>query len=352
MKKLLSLLLLGSGSFYCSEDSETSSITAPNFASSINLLAPRGIAQRLEQIYPGQIPTTVLTWLASPQSYAQLENGIGRQLTQTAYDDKRREIYTGAQLKPSYIVLTASGKPTLEETVASLKAEGLAHAFIININGDIHPVTQENETVDNALSHRLYAVGISGRVVDGCCEQRDMNSASISISMVGQQNKELTNEQTNSLAQLIQYLQKQYEIRPDQLLDYGCTACFADGRYGRRAANPLLPWRQLQKLGLATYPVVNDSNNTIINFSTPEERIIWTSQALRKIGFICPITSDSNNEHFKAAIAAFTFHSANNGFSLLHQDSVIGDLNSMTIQHEKLNPKLREIQPPALPLQA
>ncbi len=344
MKKMFGLLLLCTSSMY----SEENSSKQPTFAEPIHLLAPRNLAQRFAAKY-SEIPAAVLAWLQTSNSYSQLESCIGRQLTQAGHDTKRSEIYSAAELQPSYIVLTASAQPTLEETIAALKNNGLAHHFIINTNGNIHPVTQEGETIEQALTHRLYALGISGRVIDGCREQRDMNSASISISIVGKHDQKITDEQTASLEALIKHLQTQYNIRADQVLDYGCVACFADGKYGRRTSHFNMPWKKLQEQGLATYPDQKIVNDTISNFKTEAERTIWISQALRKIGYICPNTNNSENEHFKAALLAFTVHASNNFYD---DKSIIGLLNSMIIQHEKHNPKLKEIQPPALPLRA
>ncbi len=341
MKKMLTLLLLCTPTLYCDEPTI-------NFAKPIHLLAPRNLSERLGQKYPDQIPAAVLAWLKNSESYDQLEECIGRQLTQTGHDKQRKEIYSGAQLKPSFIVLTSSAQPTLEETVESLKKNGLAHHFIINVNGDIHPVTQEGETLQQALSHRLYSVGISGRVIDGCHEQRDMNSASISVSIVGKHDQKITDEQTASLEALIRHLQTQYNIRPDQVLDYGCVACNVDGTYGRRNSHFYLPWKKFQEQGLVTYPDQKVVDTTISNFKTKEERTVWISQALRKIGYICPITNDENHEHFQAALLAFTVHASNNFYD---EKSLIGLLNSMIIQHEHYHPTLKNIQPPALPLQ-
>ena len=344
MKKLSALLLL------CTKILIPAS--TPHFASPINLISPRNLAERLEKKYPDQIPAAVLTWLQTSNSYLQLQDCIGRQLTQNGHDTERKEIYTGTKREPSYIVLTKSGTPTLKETADALATEGLAHPFIIDTNGEIHPVTQEGEAIEQALLHRFYALGISGRVVDGCYEQRDMNSTSISISIVGKQNEELTSKQIEAVSELIQYLQAQYQIRPDQVLDYGCVACFADGKYGRRNANAFLPWKQLQEQGLATYPDQKIVEDTIINFKTEAERTIWTSQALRKIGYICPNTNNLENEHFKAAIATFALHTAIDLKDPEYKKKIIGNLNSMLMQHEQQNPKLKEIQPPALPLRS
>ena len=343
MKKLFTLLLLYTSSILPSENSSIK-LPMPNFAKPIHLIAPRNLAQRLTEKYSDQIPAAVLAWLKTCESYSILENGIGRQLTQTAHDTQRKEIYSGELLKPSFIVLTASGKQTLDETVTSLKNAGLAHHFIINRNGDIHPITQENEPVQQALEHRFYTVGLSGRVIDGCYEQRDINSASISISVVMTQDQTTTKEQNQALCALTDYLKNEYQIRADQIIDYGCTACFADGKYGRRNSNPNIPWEKF-----ACYPQLNDIERTEFLFKNDIEKTVWAALALRKIGMICPITNDSNNEHLKAALACFNQHAFGYRDPRI-LNTTIGALNSLIIQHETCNPKLQPIQPPSLPL--
>lgn len=318
----------------------------PKFAKSINLLKSRELAERLETKYPDQIPAAVIAWFKNAQSYDMLEQCIGRQLTQTGHDTMRKRIYTGSIIKPSAIVLTISGKNTLEDTIQALKEKGFAHNFIIDTNGDIHTVTNEHETVEQALTHRAYAVGVSGRVIDGCQEERDMNSAAITISVVGTNDEQpLTEVQNQAIVNLVTFLQKTYSIGIDQTLDYGCVACHEDGSYGRREPNPALPWQTI-----AIYPKKEHVLNTRIDFKDETAKTIWTALALRKIGYICPITHNSDHEHLKKALMVFQKHTKTTTQQGTIDDETIAKLNSMIIQHEGCNPKLQEIEPPALPL--
>lgn len=339
------LLMIFSTAIDCASQPEN--LTKPKFAEPIKLFQPRSLADKLETAFPEQIPAAVIAWLREQNSYSMLEKAIGRQLTQTGHDTIRKEIYTGTLLKPEFIVLTQSGKSTLQETIDSLKSNGLAHNFIINFNGDIYPVTNDGESIQQALTHRPYALGSAGYKINGSREQRDMNSASITISVVGLDTQKTTHEQNSALITLIKYLQQQYSIRPDQVLDYGCIAY----PYGRRNPQPNLPWDLLSQQKLATYPQVDHMNRTMFPAKTPEEKVIWISQALSKLGFIgCPATRDKNNADFKSTLQTFQKHAKCDQEDGSVTQETMKKLNSLIIQHEEYNSALKDIEPPALPL--
>ncbi len=320
-------------------------VTKPRFAQSIILLKHRDIATRLDGQYSNKISPVVLAWLTQHESYDMLEQVIGRQLTHTGHDKVRKEVHSGQTITPQHLILTFSGKSTLEDTVQGLKNQGLAHNFIINRNGDIHPVTNENESIEDALKHRLYSVGVCNHVINGHYEQRDMNSASITICVVGQADTECSKNQTQSLTQLIAYLQNQYNIRPDQVLDYGCVACFSDSTYGRRIPNHLLPWKELAQNNLATYPINYHNIQNPLRYFSKSGQTLFTALALRKIGYACPICQNPEQPEFKKALAIFQQHAQADTQDGNITDITIRMLIDMIQQHEKHNALLKDIAP-------
>lgn len=343
-KKMLFVIIAGFAALSQACDISSAQTTQqPTFEASINLFNDRNLAEEIEKKYPGKIPAEVLAWLATPEAHEQLCEAAGRQLPQIGHDNQRKELYSGNTINPSFIALTFSGKETLEETIQSLKKARLAHNFFVDRDGKIYPVTKQGETVEQALQHRPFAVGASAQVIDGTREQRDMNAASISISVIGKDTEPTTPQQNISLINLTAWLQKTYNIRADQVVDYGCVGY----PYSRRNPQPNLPWELLTNSGLATYPKQEHIEQTDIS-RLPKNKILWVCLALRKIGFICPITKNDQNQDFKASLVSFQQHC-----KCAQQDSTItvetiGALNSMIIQHEAHNPKLKEIVPPAL----
>lgn len=328
--------------FYFQERSHAHPITTndnPEFADPIYLIGPRNFDKQ-----GFNIPATILAWLKEQANYKKIEALIGRQLTQTAHDEKRKEVYTGSVVPASHIVLLHSGCPTLNETVFALKNAGLAHHFIIDLNGNIHPVTQENESIEDALKHRFYNVGISGRVVNGCFEQRDMNTASISISLVGTGETATTHEQNESLKKLIIWLQEKYQISSEKIVDYGCIAF----PYGRRNISSNLPWQLLATQEIATFPTVDPKKLARYDFYRIEDITRWSSAALRKIGFLTPITHSPLQQEYQAALLCFQKFAQCKEQTGHIDDETVQKLNQMIIQHESYNPKLKEIEPPAL----
>lgn len=93
-------------------------------------------------------------------------------------------------------------------------------------------------------------------------------------------------------------------------------------------------------------PKQEQVKNTKINFKNDLEKTLWVALALCKIGFM-PIIQHQN---FTNALIAFQKHmKAKRQDGIICNDTV-GKLNSMIIQHEERNPQLKNIQPPALPL--
>ncbi len=312
----------------------------PEFADPIHLIGPRNFdAQNLD------IPPIILAWLKEQENYKKIEQMVGRQLTKTGHDQARKEIYSGNLIQPSHIVLLHSGCETLEKTVEALKKAGLAHHFIIDLNGNIHPITQKNESIEDALKHRLYSVGLSGRVVNGCFEQRDMNSASISISMVGTGETKTTDEQNESLKKLIIWLQEKHQISSEKIVDYGCIAF----PYGRRNVSRNLPWELLAIQEIATFPKNDSGKIAQYDFYKLEDITEWSSKGLRKIGFLTPITHNHLQKEYQNALICFQKFAQCQKQSGEIDDETIQKLNDMILQHESYNPKLKEIEPPALP---
>lgn len=326
---------------------ESTSASMPTMQPAIPLFSKPVLTDTITKKFPEEtIPLLVTFWLQSQQAQEILQACSGRQWQQVGHDEQRKEIYTGQAVSPQAIVLTFSGKSSLEETITGLHSTGLAHNFIIDLDGKIYPTCNVNETVQEALQHRPYAVGVSGHVKNGHLDQRDMNSLSITISIVGTGQEYCTLAQAKSLAELISYLEKEYQIRPDQVLDYGCIACFNDASYGRRETNPNLPWLVLTQLGFATYPIPAQIENMQINPDMPTEaKISWTCLALRKLGFICPITNNAQNPFFQKALIAFQKHVKADVQDGTITDTTMKMLTSVMLQHEYFNPALKEILP-------
>lgn len=322
------------------------SIQQPDFKDPIHLFDHRNLAQELQKNYPEeQFDPAVLAYLTTRKAHEQLSQAGGRLLPDIGHDGVRRTVYSGEIQKPRFLVLTFSGEDTLEKTVAALQKQRLAHNFIINRNGDIHPVTQKDEDVTTALTHRPFAVGISGYVCDGFLQERDMNSASISISVVGKDTETTTEQQEQALITLLSYLSTTYQITPERVLDYGCTAY----PYGRRKVQANLPWQKLAQHNVALWPQKLKTLAMKPDYLETNTRKAthWTSLALHKIGFICPPTHNDQHPDYVKALRAFQEH-----YQCDNQDGIITEntlfaLLSILSQHEQYNPKLKDILPPA-----
>lgn len=328
----------------------------------INLL---GLAAKLEQAFPESTPEfreKLLAVLANTINTTELSKAVGRALPEIGHDRQRIQMGIGNVVIPMVMTLTFSGEESLEETVAALKKNGLAHNFIINTNGDIHPVTKENESLEEALKHRPFAVGISGFVEKGF-ELRDMNAHSISISIVGKDHQPTTPKATQALINLVASLSNRFSIKPTHVLDYGCVALHATPQaettpnahqlatlYGRRKVQANLPWQELASHNLALWPRQKDDNIDLSEIDQ-ESLSAWTSLALRKIGYLCTPTQNPNNPHLKGALRAFQQHYRCDDQSGSITENTIRNLNSILVQFEELDPRLKDILPPALPHQ-
>jgi N-acetyl-anhydromuramyl-L-alanine amidase AmpD len=336
--------LLTSSSLFCA-------LSEPVWAPCIPLLANPNLSKKFSEKFPSIAPYKILK---NSQFLDQFEEAClgGRQIPRIGFDLIRRETSTGRITdKPSCIVLTFSGKNTLQKTIVNLQEHNYAHNFIINLAGGIHPVCMHGEEmqkpvdIKKLLSRRLHALGISCVVEDGYRQQVDMNSTSISISVVGTGEQPVTEGQEQSLIHLIAWLQQQYGIRPDQVKDYGLVACDINRIVGRRNPNPNLPWEKLQSLQLATYPNFADFADITILINDPEEQTKFASGAANKLGMCCPETIDRDHEVFRAVLAAFQKHAKADVQDGTLTDMTLKMLVSMVAQHDYWNPKLRKIVP-------
>ena len=112
-------------------------------------------------------------------------------------------------------------------------------------------------------------------------------------------------------------------------------------------------WWALQAKKCADEPNVDTPDQiqkTEFQFASAAEKAVWTSLALQKIGYFCPITHNPDNERFKKTLITFQrYHKTT------RQDGVIcahtvDQLNSIIIQKEAKNPELKDIMPPPLPV--
>jgi|GEM_PF-1343689 len=315
----------------------------PQFQYPINLFADRNLAEKIAQQNPETpLDPVIAAYLAQASTHKQLSEAAGRQLPDVGHDAKRKTIYTGALQIPKFIVLTFSGLKTLEETVASLKKNGLAHNFIIAPTGDIHPVTKANESINDALRHRPYAVGVAGYVVDGHLDERDMNAASITISVVGVDTASCSKQQEQSLIDLVHHLSRKFEITPERVVDYGCIAY----PYGRRNTQENLPWELLAQHNLTVWPRAEDNNIKLP--VDAEDKTAWTSLALHQIGFMCPSTVNPEDQDFKNCLIQFQKHYKCDNQTGIITPQTICKLNSILKQHKQYNPKLKFRIPPTL----
>lgn len=284
----------------------------------------------------------------------------GRQVPEIGFDQKRIESYSGQLVEPKFIVITFSGCPTLEETIESLQKNRFAHNFLIDDLGKIYPVTGQAETIEQALEHRPFSVGVSRVVVDGYLQICDMNACSISISLVGSDTQPATQEQIKALITLVEYLSDHYKIKPEHVSGYGRYAWSKNG-YGRRNVAQLLPWQELAEYGLTLWPTDNDQMtqkiiHDVFTFVEKEKShagekkelqqlVFWMSMALVKVGFVCPLVTDAQNPAFMNALQTFQQHFQCDDQTGNITCQTVFALNSILVQHELSNPHLKSIEP-------
>lgn len=307
-----------------------------------DLFEQLNIQKELEQACI-QLTAEQIEMLKNIITATKIKEATGRQVPEIGHDNQRKVIYSGATTKPSHIVLTFSGQETLEDTVESLKKQRFGHNFIIGTDGKIYPVTKEDETIEEGLLHRPFAVGVAGKVIDGNYEERDMNAASITISVVGKDINPATKEQEEALTQLIQWLSKKFEIKPYNVVDYGTIAL----PYGRRNTQENLPWQSLAEKGLTIWPKTSsmqeeEANNPVDTYPLVLSQI---SCAFRKIGFLCPVVINHEQEDFKAVVTTFQKH-----YKCLKQDGTltretVNKLFDIIRQLDSIEPKFKDIFP-------
>ncbi len=302
------------------------------------------VEEELEKIEP-KVSQEQINLLKSIFTAKKIKEATGRQVPDIGHDAQRKIVYTSTSTKPTHIVLTFSGEESLENSIKSLQKNRLAHNFIIGVDGKIYPVTKEGESLEDALSHRPFAVGVSGKVVDGKYEERDMNALSITISVIGKDNKPATQEQEEALAKVISWLSKKFEIQPYNVVDYGTIAL----PYGRRNTQENLPWEKLAKKGLVVWPQLPATPNSDIEpiICISATQMVKISCALRKIGFLCPITYDPYDKDFQGVVKTFQKHykcSEQSGFMTIETHK---KLTNIIEQMEQLNPDFENIHPTA-----
>ncbi len=340
-KKLLLFLCC----FHAFVACDNTNIPAPEFQESIHLFEQRNLAEIIALKHPDKLSPEVQAWLTSTQALDLLHEASGRPCKrQIGHDENRTAVYSGELLPPATIVVTFSDEESLEKTIESLQKNKLAHNFLIDQDGKIYPITNPNESIEQALTHRAFNVGKSALTLNGFYQERDMNSRSISISVVGKDANVSTESQNQTLVSLINYLNQAYNIPAHQVVDYGCIAY----PYGRRKVQTNLPWQLLAQHNLTLWPKEEHYEDISSTMLHDTDAIIWASQALTKIGFICPCTNNAENSDFIAALKTFQQH-----FQCDNQDGkvsadTLNKINSILIQHEEQHEKLKEIMPPQL----
>ncbi len=323
----------------------------PTLSTPIHLFKERNFGHIVAQQHP-EIPYEVITWLSTPQAHQIIQQASGYpNQKEIGYDKQRKEVYTGQVVQPDTIVLTSSGKKTLQETIESLQQQRFSHNFIIDLDGQIYPITEQGESVQEALTHRPFAVGVSACTQDGFTQCRDLNSHSITISLVGNDDIIHTSQQTVNLIKLVAWLSDIFAISPRHVKIYGAIAypysTPQDPIHGRRKINPAIPLKELAHHGLALWPR-QEQLEALQEFAAQaneQEIIHWISGALRKIGFLCPDTEYIDHPHLKAALRKFQQlykHQSQDG---LPTGQTLVDLNSLLIQHEQLDKSLTLLWP-------
>ncbi|MBI2344713.1 N-acetylmuramoyl-L-alanine amidase [Candidatus Dependentiae bacterium] len=275
----------------------------------------------------------------------QIQEKTNRQVHEIGHDAQRKIIYSTTTTKPTHIVLTFSGQETLEKTIKSLEKQGLAYNFIIETDGKIYPITKENESLDEALLHRPFSVGISGKVINGHYEERDMNSVSVTIAIVGKDIHPVTSQQETALTQLIAWLSEKFEITPNCVDDYGVIAY----PYGRRNTQENLPWKNLAEKNLTIWPDAKYMKNNPIDHQKIKNIPVYNIAAgLRKIGYLSPITNNPEQTEFKKALTTFQKHYQCQETNGTITSDTVEKLNDIIRQLELLNPSFKDIYPPSL----
>lgn len=330
-------------------------ISQPTFEPSIPLFQERNLGILTQELYP-ELPEQIITWLCTNNAREILHQVSGdTNKREIGHQEYRKEVYSGILVQPNTIVLTNSGKTTLAETIEALQKNKLAHNFIIDLDGKAYPITKEHESIDEALNHRPFAVGISAAILDGFTQCRDMNARSISISLVGPDSEPHTQEQIQSLIKLVSWLSNKFNINKRNVRVYGAIAypysTPQDPIHGRRSISPYTPLKELADAGLALWP--NDQHHAaiysflaLIPTRYPHFDItLWTSLALQKIGFLCPSTKTSDHPDFKAALRKFQYlYRCDNKEAILTSET-IAMINSILLQSEENDPQLLLIAP-------
>lgn len=335
--------------------SDNLAICEPIFEPSISLFKERNLGFLAQELCP-ELPKQIITWLYTNEAREILHQISGDpNKREIGHQEHRKEVYSGVLVQPYSIVLTNSGKTTLAETIESLQKNKTAHNFIIDRDGKIYPITKEHESIEEALTHRPFALGISAAILDGFTQCRDMNSYSISISLVGPDTEPHTQEQIQSLIQLVSWLSEKFSINKRNVRVYGAIAypysTPQNPIHGRRSISPYTPLKELAAAGLALWP--DDQYDAAIysfleliptkypHFNTT----LWASLALQKIGFLCPSTKTSNHPDFKAALRKFQYLYLCDNQEALLTPKTIAMINSILLQSEENDPQLLLIAP-------
>lgn len=301
-KKTCALILL--------HTSFTLSIEQPQFAYPVNLFEERDLGKEMRKKSLSLYERFIAMVCSMPRARQLIHQASSdKTMREIGHQKERLVAYSGAFSQPNRIIITQSGKPTLQETINSFfKAQvRLAHNFFIDRDGKIHPVTKEDESIQDALKHRPFAVGNACHVDDDGSQERDLNAHGITISLIGSGTQETTAEQTASLIELVKWLSEQYNITPDHVVDYGVVAY----PYGRRHADLNLPWQELDQAGLALHPKVDqDASFQPRQQHMPQQEfnVLWASAALQRLGYICPNTTNGQHPSFQQALQLFQRH--------------------------------------------
>lgn len=340
-------------------------ISEPTWGTPIHLLRTPTLLEQIERNNGQHVATMTpeeIAFLKSPRGFELVQAAFAiRQLPRVGHDQARKTSYTGQIEKPDYIVVTHSGTNDLQTYVQQLRNTQLAHNFIIDRDGTIHPVTNENESVQDALKHRLHALGVT-RWIDGTGHEIcDMNARSMSIAIIGDPSETpitegqipytpTTIEQERASCKLLEWLQSEYRISPKNVVDYGWTA-FPPGR---RKTSDKLPWQYWSAYGVCLHPTKRAGFDDHIDYDklhrlSAQEHIEICAKTLRKLGFACPMTDEALNPEFQQYMTMFQKRYCPHRIGSSYSAETVAIMLALAAEHEKHDPRLKDIVPDLAP---
>lgn len=223
---------------------------------------------------------------------------------------------TNQPATPSIIVLNYTIKPTVFQTLCSLRKHKVSTHFIINTQGEIYQLINPQDMAFHC-GHSSWQPFQQSRTYD-------VNAHAISILLINpghtpteQTNVEgselitnkhaqwypYTNQQVEACTQLCKQLQQQYNISNKDIVGHSEVSIYPPhhkfaGSIGRKVGpGPLFPWQQLADDNVGLYPNVSN-NNLNESFST-----LQIQQLLAAWGYHVKATNQLDRQTQQAILA-------------------------------------------------